>query len=238
MSGVNVNSQKMFGEITETWNPVIGCNHQCIYCWAIRLAKRLASMGVEPYLSNIFKPTFLPQKLKRRFRRGSTVFVCDMGDLFGEWVPEEWIRSIIDVIGRWTYTRFMFLTKNPNRYLQFEDDFSANVVLAATIESNRDYGLSRASKPFERIEVMKTLKHPYKGVIVEPIIDFDDYFIRALRDIRPIFVRVGYDNYGHRLPEPPLSKTITLVKTLREFTDVRIGTLRLAWYEQKRNLHK
>ncbi|MEM2054043.1 MAG: DUF5131 family protein, partial [Nitrososphaerota archaeon] len=90
--------KKTFGEITETWNPVIGCNHQCAYCWAVRLARKLASMGVEPYSSNGFRPTLLPQRLNKRFRRGSTVFVCDMGDLFGDWVPEEWIRSIIDVV--------------------------------------------------------------------------------------------------------------------------------------------
>jgi protein gp37 len=231
---INTESQDTFGEITETWNPVIGCNHQCTYCWAVRLARRLASMGVEPYLSNVFRPTFLPQRLNKRFRRGSTVFVCDMGDLFGEWVPEEWIRNIVDVIRVQPYVRFMFLTKNPSRYLQFEKEFPMNVVLAATIESNRDYGLSRAPKPSERLEAMKEIKHPYKGVVIEPIIDFDDHFVQSLIDIRPIFVYVGYDNYGHKLPEPPLSKTMILVKTLRKFTEVRIGTLRMAWYEQKR----
>ncbi|MEM0090563.1 MAG: DUF5131 family protein [Nitrososphaerota archaeon] len=231
MIEINANTQKTFGEITETWNPVIGCNHQCAYCWAVRLARKLASMGVEPYSSNGFRPTLLPQRLNKRFRRGSTVFVCDMGDLFGDWVPEEWIRSIIDVVRGQPHVRFMFLTKNPNRYLRFGNEFPMNVVLAATIESNRDYGLSRAPKPSERIEAMKALKHPYKGVVVEPIIDFDDYFIRALMDIRPIFVYVGYDNYGCRLPEPPLSKTMILMATLREFTDVRTGTLRMAWYE-------
>ncbi|MCS7136166.1 MAG: DUF5131 family protein [Nitrososphaerota archaeon] len=236
MIEIKVNSRKTFGEITESWNPVIGCNHQCIYCWAIRLARRLASMGIEPYLSNAFRPTFLPQRLNRRFKKGSMVFVCDMGDLFGEWVPEEWIRTVVDVTKEQPYVHFMFLTKNPNRYLKFENEFPTNVVLAATIESNRDYGLSRAPKPSERIEVMKMLKHPYKGIVVEPVMDFDNRFIQALIDIRPVFVYVGYDNYWHKLPEPPLSKTMILIRTLREFTDVRIGTLRMAWYEQKHSL--
>ncbi|MEM2909625.1 MAG: DUF5131 family protein [Nitrososphaerota archaeon] len=233
MTGVDTYHQRTFGEITGTWNPITGCNHQCIYCWARRLARRLEAMGVEPYASNAFKPTFLPQRLNQRFKRNAMIFVCNMGDLFGEWVPEEWIRSVLDIVRRQSQAYFMFLTKNPSRYLRLENEFPGNVVLAATIESNRDYGLSRAPKPYERLEAMRLLKHPYKGVVVEPIIDFDDRFIRALRDIGPAFVYVGYDNYGHRLPEPPLSKTMILMKTLREFTDVKIGTLRVAWYEQR-----
>ncbi|PUA31236.1 MAG: hypothetical protein B9J98_07210 [Candidatus Terraquivivens tikiterensis] len=232
MSEAYAYHRRMLGEVTETWNPVIGCNHGCVYCWARRLARRLASMGVEPYASYAFRPTFLPNRLKKRFKKGSMVFVCDMGDLFGEWVPEEWIRSVLDVVRRQPQACFMFLTKNPGRYLRLENLFPENALLAATIESNRDYGMSRAPKPSARLEAMRLLKHPYKGVVVEPIMDFDECFVRALRDVGPVFVYIGYDNYGYRLPEPPLGKTMELTRMLRGFTEVKVGTLRTAWYER------
>ncbi|RLG05024.1 MAG: hypothetical protein DRN65_07395, partial [Thaumarchaeota archaeon] len=49
--------------------------------------------------------------------------------------------------------------------------------------------------------------------------------------VKPIFVYVGYDNYGHKLPEPTLDKTKQLIAKLSEFTEVRYKTLRKAWYE-------
>jgi len=30
---------KMFDAIDKTWNPVIGCLHNCCYCWAKRLVE-------------------------------------------------------------------------------------------------------------------------------------------------------------------------------------------------------
>jgi len=34
---------RMFDLVTETWNPITGCNHECVYCWARRLALAVAS---------------------------------------------------------------------------------------------------------------------------------------------------------------------------------------------------
>ncbi|MDW8022109.1 MAG: hypothetical protein RMI78_05735, partial [Nitrososphaerota archaeon] len=70
----------------------------------------------------------------------------------------------------------------------------------------------------------------------EPILDFDlSELVHAIRRIKPIFVYVGYDNYGHRLPEPTLEKTKQLVEEISKFTDARFKTLRKAWYESSSN---
>ena len=55
-----------------------------------------------------------------------------------------------------------------------------------------------------------------------------------IRDINPFMVYVGYDNYGYRLPEPPLAKTLRLIRELESFTIVVRKTLRPAWNEQAR----
>jgi DNA repair photolyase len=71
----------MFDVITATWNPVIGCLHNCCYCWARNLAEtRLTHM--EKY-KNGFKPNIAEYELKKTFRR-QYVFACDMGDLLGD----------------------------------------------------------------------------------------------------------------------------------------------------------
>lgn len=201
-------------------------------CWARRLAAKLASMGVQPYAERDFAPTLVPWRLDRRFSRRSFVFVCDMGDLFGDWVPRDWILRVLENVSRNRSASFLFLTKNPKRYREF--DFGDNVVLGATVETNRHLrGISRAPQPVERLEAMALLGHRYKALVIEPILDFDlSLLVYWVRRIKPVFVVVGYDNYGHKLPEPRLEKTMELIDELSEFTEVRCRTLRKAWYEE------
>jgi len=147
------------------------------------------------------------------------------------WVPRDWIEGVLRVVRSKPRARFLFLTKNPARYLEFIDEFSGNVVLGATIETNRDYGLSRAPPPRERYEAMRRLNWRWKVVVIEPILDFDMELIDWLYEIKPCVVYVGYDNYGNRLPEPKLAKTEILLEALADITDLRPKTIRRAWYE-------
>jgi protein gp37 len=39
-----------------------------------------------------------------------------MGDLFGSWVPDEWIDEVFQACFNADRHRYMFLTKNPKRY--------------------------------------------------------------------------------------------------------------------------
>ena len=147
------------------------------------------------------------------------------------WVPRDWIERVLGVVRSKPRARFFFLTKNPGRYLEFMDLFSDNVILGATIETNRDYGLSMAPKPRERYEAMLRLEWEAKVVVVEPILDFDGEFIDWIYEISPRMVYVGYDNYGNKLPEPKLAKTRILLEALNSLTDLRVKTIRKAWYE-------
>ena len=41
-----------------------------------------------------------------------------MADLFGEWVPDSWIQSIFNVCEKVQQNKYLFLTKNPKRYVE------------------------------------------------------------------------------------------------------------------------
>ena len=128
-----------------TWNPVTGCKHGCPYCYAERIAKRFCiypanddgKLHVADSINDIysdngasdikdpfkwgFSPTFHKYRLDepQKVKKPSRIFVVSMGDLFGEWVPDEWIEMVFEVCNRAPWHTFLFLTKNPKRYEQF-----------------------------------------------------------------------------------------------------------------------
>ena len=125
-----------------TWNPVTGCLHGCEYCYARRVAHRVGNHEYEDgknyvysgdaviryrdkipgnsYMPWGFSPTFRPYKLDepRRWKKPRNIFVCSMADLFGEWVPDAWIREVFEACEAAPQHRYLFLTKNPARYME------------------------------------------------------------------------------------------------------------------------
>ena len=166
---------------------------------------------------------------------GGLVFVVSMGDLFGDWVPREWILAVLDRARRARGKTFLFLTKNPARYHEFLEQFPENSILGVTIETNRDdlaAKVSRAPPPSERYKAMKNLPWPHKMVSIEPVLEFDvEVMVEWMRGIKPEIVYIGYDNYNNRLPEPSLAKTLELVERLRGITQVVEKNMRRAWWE-------
>jgi hypothetical protein len=166
------------------------------------------------------------------------VFVADMGDMFCAGVPDEWIVRVIEHIRGFPNTYFLFLTKNPERYRDFVDIIPNNVILGATIETDKDeiyleHNISGAPLPSLRYKAMKALNWDLKFVSIEPILDFDlENFVKWIKDINPFMVYVGYDNYKYKLPEPQLSKTEGLINELSRFTLVVKKTIRKAWFEK------
>lgn len=65
-----------------------------------------------------FEPTFHRYRLDEpvRVKKPQNIFVCSMADLFGDWVPDEWIREVFKACEAAPQHRYLFLTKNPKRY--------------------------------------------------------------------------------------------------------------------------
>ncbi|MEM2197234.1 MAG: DUF5131 family protein [Desulfurococcaceae archaeon] len=230
------NHSRMFSVVSDTWNPVTGCTHNCVYCWARQLAE--TKLRNSRKYRDGFSPRIHGEEFKKKFS-GGVVFVSDMGDLFCSGVPDEWVLKVLRHVRKFPNTYFLFLTKSPSRYLDFINEFPPNSVLGATIETDSDElfmkhspRISQAPLPSIRYGAMKKLEWPMKFISIEPILDFNlDRFTEWIRDINPFMVYVGYDNYGHKLPEPAHDKTLKLMERLSEFTLVVKKTVRPAWYE-------
>jgi len=218
---------RMYSFVGPRWNPIVGCTHQCVYCWARCQAKRQKRRCELCYE---FVPHLHEDRLKKVPRAG-TVFVVDMGDLFCDGVTDEWIHQVLGATRR--IPEPFFETKNPRRYSDFVDEFPEGSVLSATIETDQSYpNVSRAPPVLDRALGMLELRWPKKHISIEPIMDFNlQVFVEWLKPIKPVLVSVGYDNYNHKLPEPALSKTLALIAELEKFTSVERKTLRKAWWE-------
>lgn len=84
--------------------------------------------GIDPVLGSrvskapypfSFSPTFHRYRLDipARWTKPRTIFVCSMADLFGDWVPDEWIEQVFKACEAAPQHRYLFLTKNPKRYV-------------------------------------------------------------------------------------------------------------------------
>ena len=133
-----------------TWNPVEGCLHGCEYCYARRDLERRGKS---------FKPTFYPDRLDepKMIKVKKRIFVTHYCDLFGTWVPRNWVLSILDVIKRSGHD-YIFITKNPLRYYEYE--FSDNCILGVTVESSYEW---------HRTKMMEGLKNR-KMASIEPLL--------------------------------------------------------------------
>lgn len=131
-----------------TWNPVTGCNHGCKYCYARGIAERFAPFdfphltddGVFKHLNDLkdpiitvckdekehicaypygFEPTFYRYRLNDYIgKKSRNIFVCSMADLFGDWVPDSWIEEVFKACEKAPQHNYLFLTKNPQRYVE------------------------------------------------------------------------------------------------------------------------
>jgi protein gp37/ParB-like chromosome segregation protein Spo0J len=135
-----------------SWNPVTGCRHDCPYCYARDFAHEHypKALGFEPAIHpgrfGMPQATKVPAAAAEdlAFRN---VFTCSMADLFGRWVPAEWIRAVLGVVAANRQWNFLLLTKFPKRYCEFE--FSPNAWLGTTVDCQAR--VRNAEEAFSRV---------------------------------------------------------------------------------------
>jgi len=206
---------RMFKTVSRTWNVFKGCLFECTYCNARKMAE--TRLKDYPRYRDGFTPRLVMEELSRRFHPGEFIFVGYMGDI--SFATADEVGFILaQTIEFFSETSFLLCSKNPAVYFSWELAFPDNLYLGTTIETNRDYGLSKAPPPLERFRAMAELQHARKFVSVEPVMDFDlEVMTRWLSEIKPDIVEIGADNYHNHLPEPSWEKVETLLESLRGF---------------------
>jgi protein gp37 len=90
------------------------------------------------------------------------IFSCDMGDLFGIGIPEEWTRRVLDAIKVNSVDRFYLLTKQPQNLMKFSP-FPENVYIGITVTNV--YAWAMAPEYLSQIEAS------VRFVSVEPMLE-------------------------------------------------------------------
>ncbi len=144
-----------------SWNPVTGCLNDCRYCYARGIATRFGG-------STGFLPKFHPERLCAAINTrvpksvspwSRSVFVCSMADLFGDWVPQEWIDAVLERVRAAQQWTFIFLTKNPKRLPTIT--WPDNAWVGATVDVQARV---RATE-----EAFAALRAPVRFVSCEPL---------------------------------------------------------------------
>ena len=183
-----------------TWNPVTGClgpggtpQHpmRCSYCYAERMVNRFPDRD--------FNPTFHEKRLAEpaQVKHPVKVFVCSMADLFGDWVPQEWIEAVLNRTQRADYRHhtYQFLTKNPKRLKMF-NPWPDNCWVGTTVTNQADAD--------ERLPWLLQVEAPVRFVSHEPLLGQ----INDMQDF--VFSGPGkfVDPPGHRVWEPKINWAI------------------------------
>ena len=128
-----------------------------------------------------------------------------MADLFGDWIPDEWIETVFEACEKAPQHRYLFLTKNPKRYVElYEAD-------KLPLEKNMWYGASvttpeqveKIAKRFAKLPCSPKQANTFLSV--EPIFFDSDY-----NDI-PVFMKdslipiIGEKNMRREFPMAELT---------------------------------
>lgn len=133
------------------WNPITGCQNNCEYCIArkqslqqcgdrrlnMATAKKWNGTDIfhleKPFGARNghflsfpygYAPTFHEYRMDNLSTRktGAKILVGSMGEMFGDWIPDELLEMVFAECEKYPQHTYFFLTKNPARYLRLAQD--------------------------------------------------------------------------------------------------------------------
>ena len=201
---LNKSKGNMYPFITHTWNTIKGkCPHDCSYCYM----KRFPQNDIR----------FDHKELETDLGKGNFIFVGSSCDMWADDVPVPWISNTLNNCNKFD-NKYLFQSKNPKRFYDFEGFFPKTTYLGTTIETNRTYPeMGNTPTPTDR--AMTLHHHSYyfpTMVTVEPIMAFDvDSLAYLVHLCNREWINIGADSKGHGLPEPNADKIKELIGDLR-----------------------
>jgi protein gp37 len=135
-----------------TWNPVRGCTKisaGCKHCYAETFAERFRGVPGHAYEQG-FDLRLVPDKLDQplSWQLPRRVFVNSMSDLFHEWIPDDYIVKVANVMARADWHTFQVLTKRSSRMMELLNTRLRDIAMLPHIwwgvsVENRKHGLPR-----------------------------------------------------------------------------------------------
>ncbi|MEE4357971.1 MAG: DUF5131 family protein [Desulfococcaceae bacterium] len=193
----------MFEFITHTANPISGiCPYECGYCYMKDMRNRYEILNHELRIAYKFSG----------LGKGKFIFFGTSTDMFCDGIPAEWIDRVLNHCRNYPENQYLFQSKNPGRFKNFE--FPETAILSTTIESNRNYIHTHAPSVKERAEAMAGIPGR-KFLTIEPVMDFDsNNLLDMIRMINPEQVNIGADSKKSGLPEPDPQKLMNFIGML------------------------
>lgn len=114
-----------------------------------------------------FTPTLHRYRLDEPTKKKKTqnIFVCSMADLFGEWVPDTWIEEVFKACEAAPQHRYLFLTKNPKRYLELYEKklfpYKENYWFGTTITKPSDEFIWVKDTPYKTFVSIEPILEPF-----------------------------------------------------------------------------
>jgi len=197
-----------------SWNPVTGCKHDCSYCYARDIAGRFYPQGFEPSIHPDRLTAPYTQKVPKDadiHPAKRNVFANSMSDLYGRWVPQEWIDAVFKAMADNPQWNFLTLTKFPKRAAELV--YPANVWIGTSVDLQAR--VKAAEEAFSRIEC------GVRWLSIEPMIEPLTFSRPELFD----WVVIGGASKSSQTPEwtPPFSWIVRVASQFLEANpDVKI----------------
>ncbi len=127
----------------------------------------------------------------RRFK-AKGIFTCDMSDLFGIGVPEEWTRKVLRLIEQVEIHRFYLLTKQPQNLIKFSP-FPDNCWVGVTATNQIMWN--------EALRYLTDIKATVKYMSIEPYLEriVPEYTLMLKSGIKQVII--GAQTKPRKLPD-------------------------------------
>lgn len=99
------------------------------------------------------EPTFHRYRVDmlERLKMGNNILVGTMGDMFADWVPDEWLEEVLRYCLQFPRHNFLFLTEFPERYKLLKDMNASNIFLGAKVTTGEQMRV--ATKVFSELSL-------------------------------------------------------------------------------------